>query len=389
MRVVHLTTEHSPQDVRIFLKECRTLAAAGHEVHCLAPGADAAVVEGVHLHPIDRPRSRSRLLRTYGRWSSAYRTARALRADLYHFHDPDLILVGLLLKRTGAKVVYDVHELAPEEVLTMTRGRPIYGRLKSWSYRLLELLARRKLDGFVCAWPAIHKRFPPERSILLENYPLLAEFPRPAELAASAPYANRANRVVYAGGLLAVRGVREMVRAVGRVPARYDCRLALIGRISPPDLLDEIRALPGWQRVEYLGWLTRDRMIQELGRCRAGLVLYHPERDHVLAVPNKMYEYLAASLPIVASDFPVWRERVAQEGFGLCVNPHDPRGIAGAICYLLDHQEEGEEMGRRGRVAQAAGLLQVPGVHVRLVAIVGARPSKASLTCWFMIAEVL
>jgi glycosyltransferase involved in cell wall biosynthesis len=109
--------------------------------------------------------------------------------------------------------------------------------------------------------------------------------------------------------------------------------------------------MPGWARVDFHGWADRPAVARILASCRGGLVLFHPEPNHVTAQPNKMFEYMAAGLPVIASDFPLWREIVDGAGCGLLVDPMDPAAIARAMQWIIDHPEEAAEMGRRGRAA--------------------------------------
>jgi glycosyltransferase involved in cell wall biosynthesis len=344
MRVIHLSTQHSPLDVRIFHKECRTLAAAGHEVHLLVGDAPDTVIDGVHFHRVRKPTTTFRPGRIGQRLLSVLRHATALRGQVVHFHDPELILVGLLLKRRGARVVYDVHEDAPQEALSVNKDRPWNGRLKSWAWLLLEGAARRVCDAFVCATPAIARKFPPQRTVTVQNFPLLEEFTSPGSAKAEAEAS-----LVYVGNITAIRGAREMVRALDFLPESLPGQLWLAGPVHPPGLLPELERLAGWRRVDYLGVQPRPAVRQLLSRARLGVVLFHPERDHLEAMPNKLFEYMAAGLPVVASDFPLWRQIVAGGRCGLLVDPLNPPAVASAIRFLLEHPAEATAMGRRGR----------------------------------------
>ena len=83
----------------------------------------------------------------------------------------------------------------------------------------------------------------------------------------------------------------------------------------------------------------------------AGVVLYHPELNHINAQPNKMFEYMAAGIPVIASDFPLWKEILEGARCGVCVDPLDPDQIADAIRWIVDHPEQAEQMGKNGRKA--------------------------------------
>ena len=366
MRVVHLASQHPADDVRILRKECRSLAAAGYEVHFVAPEAADGIQDGIRLHGFPLPEGRYRPLVILGRLWRVWRVARELHADLCHFHEPVLLPVALLLKLRGARLVYDVHE----DHLSALADGPYAERWKRLGLRVCEALARRVCDGFVAATPALARQLPPERTIELRNYALPEEF-------ASAPAAAETDpSVVYVGVLTRGRALREMVEAVGRLRDER-ARLTLIGAFAPPNLEGEVRSLPGWSRVDYLGPLGRRQVAERLAAARVGLLLFHSLPNHTEALPNKLFEYLAAGLPVVASDFPFWRELLEPVGCALFVDPLDPAQIAGAIEELLADEQRASEMGRRGAAA-VRERFSWHGEAPKLVALyerLGVRPS--------------
>lgn len=338
MRIVHLTSSHPPDDVRIFLKECRSLARAGFDVHLVAPGGVNGTRDGVVVHGFDLPTG-PRPLRVMRRLWRAWRSTRELAPDLCQFHEPELVLVALWLKLRGTRVVYDVHEHHTSAV-----AHSLYsGGGRRLAFRLLEAAARRTCDGFVGATPAIAREYPSARTVAVLNYPL------PEEFAESTPAAGRAE-AVYVGGLTRSRGVREMVEAAARL-GDPQTRLVLIGVFDDPELEREVRALPSWTRVEHVGWLGRHDVMKRLAAARIGLVVLHPEPDFVRSIPIKLFEYMSAGLPVIASDFPYWREMLDPIGCASFVDPHDPARIAGAIDDLLSDETRAAEMGRRGAKA--------------------------------------
>lgn len=351
MRVAHVSIIHTPRDVRIFLKECRTLAAAGHDVHLLAPDAPAEVVEGVCLHGLPWLPRGWHFRRVLPRLPEVYRRARALRADVYHLHDPHLIPVGLALKRTGAAVVYDAHEDSPKQAISVVSRWPLKGRAKRQTWRLLEWRAQRRFDAFVAATPSIAARFPPERTVLVHNFALLEEFAVPSLDGAIVPHSERECRVIYAGGMAIKRGLLEMLDMIELLSPHLRARLVLLGEIRSPRLDAALRAKSGWAEVDYLGFRPRTDVIEELARARVGLAVLYPVPSYLESMPIKFWEYMAAGLPIVASDFPLWRDLFTRIGCGLLVDPMDPSSIARAVEYLLTHPDEAEAMGRRGREA--------------------------------------
>jgi glycosyltransferase involved in cell wall biosynthesis len=341
--VAHLTTVHPADDVRIFVKECRSLASAGYEVHLVAPGTEDGVVDGVHVHGLPPRGSSNRLGRMTGGVARMYRMARALDADVYHFHDPELIPAGLLLRAGGKQVIYDAHENLPEQVLTKPwipapLRRPL-GLVVDW----IERLASRAFSGVIAAAPHIERRFAAStpRTATLSNYPLMNE------LAPAADWSSREHAVCYAGSVTEIRGVREMVGAI----ARTDATLLLAGAFNPPGLERELESEPGWSQVVALGQVGAAELARVMARSRAGLVVLRAVPRYVDARPTKLFDYMSAGIPAIASDFPGWRAIVERHECGVCVDPADPQAIADAIEWLLANPEAAHRMGQSGRRA--------------------------------------
>jgi hypothetical protein len=289
---------------------------------------------------------RSRVLRmTLGAWRML-RAVQKARPDVAHFHDPELIPVGLALKLSGIKVIYDVHEDVPRQILTKYYLPAVFRKPAAWFMEAVEWIAGRCFDAIVPATPKIAVRFPADKTVVVQNFPILEELVAPEPL----PYEQRPPHFAYVGGITRARGAREMVEAIGRVSSG-EARLRLAGAFSPKNLQSEIKALPGWDKVDFLGWADRRQVAGLLGNVRAGLVLFHPGPNHCSAQPNKMFEYMAAGLPVIASDFPLWRQIVDGAGCGLLVDPLDPVAIADAMQWILEHPAGAEAMGRRGRQA--------------------------------------
>lgn len=345
-RVAHLTSVHPADDVRIFVKECRSLAAAGYDVFLVAPGDQRQVADGVHLVPVTRPRTRlERMTRTA--WS-ILRSSQRLRAQVYHFHDPELIPIGVLLKLGGKCVIYDVHEDLPRQILDKDWIHPLLRAPIAWLASVGESLAGRVLDATVAATPTIAARFPRSSTAIVRNLPILEEL---APDSRTSEYQKRAATVAYVGGIAATRGAHQMVAATNLVSRRHSPRLVLAGRFQPPALAAELARIPGWDRVDVAGWLGRTEVAGLLGTARIGLVTLLPTASYLESYPTKLFEYMAAGLPVIASDFPLWREIVHGAGCGLLVDPHDPGSIAAAIDRLLDDPAEAEAMGLRGQQA--------------------------------------
>ena len=346
MKVVHFTTVHPAFDTRIFHKQAKTLARAGYEVVLIAQHDGNEMVDGVKIVALPKPRNR--FARMFGLSWRAFHLSLRERADVYHFHDPELLPIGVLLKIfTRAKVVYDVHEDVPEQILT-----------KHWIPRLLrsplagvfnafEKLLARALDAVVVATEGIAEKFAQLKPIAIHNYPDLGMLPNPSTRHGE----GKEKVLVYVGGISKIRGAIEMVRALEHLSPVWDIRLDLIGKFEPPELEQELQGLPGYQRVRFLGWMPPENVYTLLAYADVGLVCLHPEPRFMGAWPVKLFEYMAAGLPVVASNFPLWKEIVEGNRCGITVDPLDPKAIAQAIEYLLAHPEEARQMGENGRRA--------------------------------------
>lgn len=347
--IVHFTTVHPRTDTRIRIKEVATLARVWPGEVALfvqdGKGIEVAPECGYFIHDTGAPpRGRFRRM-TIGAWRM-YRAVRKARPRVAHFHDPELLPWAILLRVLGIQIVFDMHEDIPRQLLHKDWVHPLAARVASWIYILFELSAKRWLDAIVIVVPALRERLDSKNVILIANFPSLSEFPATPE----AKRERMAGRFVYVGGIVGVRGVREMVEAIGLV--RDDrVQLNLLGAFNDEQLEVQMRALDGWRRVQFLGWSDRKTVVAELSKASAGLVLLHPTPQYVISYPVKMFEYMAAGLPVIASDFPLWREIVEGAGCGLLVDPLDPVAIAEAMQWIIDHPEEAAEMGRRGRVA--------------------------------------
>lgn len=343
-KVAHLTSAHPRNDARIFLKQCRSLARHGYQVTLVvADDRGDELADGVQIVDVGSTAGRlNRIVRTTRR---VFDRALSLEADIYQLHDPELIPAGLRLKRMGKKVIFDSHEDVPSQLLGKHYLGPMGQRLLSNSFSAYERYACRRFDGIIAATPFIRNKFLQinPRSVDVNNYPVLREFD------GAARWADKSARVCYVGGLAAARGLRELVQACDAL--KSGARVALAGSFDQAGLAAEVAACPGWARIDLLGYLDRPGVGALMADAMAGLVTLHPTPNHLDALPVKMFEYMAAGIPVIASHFTLWREIVEGHQCGLCVDPFDPNAIAAAIDYLVQHPGVAARMGANGRRA--------------------------------------
>lgn len=272
--------------------------------------------------------------------------ARQIDAAIYHIHDPELIPAGLTLRRSGKRVIFDAHEDLPKQLLGKPYLRPWMRRVLAGGFSVYERWACSRMTGIIAATPFIRDKF-------LEINPNTTDinnFPLPGELESSSiDWSTKRAQVAYVGGIGRIRGILEVVHAMGEVRSR--ARLQLVGRFSDANDEKQARQLPGWAAVDALGFQNREEVRATLGRVVAGIVTFLPFPNHTDAQPNKMFEYMSAGVPVIASHFPLWREIVEGNRCGICVDPQKPSEIAQAIDYLIMHPAEAERMGWNGQRA--------------------------------------
>lgn len=351
MLIVHLTSVHPPHDTRIFHKMCKSLVSDGYDVNlvfAMGDGETKSIVDNVILLGVpSSPKNRLHRM-IFVTWR-VYLKSVSLKADVYHFHDPELIFLGLLLKLLGKHVIYDVHEDYAAAILDReylpTWIKPILGSL----IRILEQLVARMFDGIVAATPKIGQQFRNGNTVIIQNFPALNN-PGVAEETIE-PQPLEQFKLVYVGSISKERGLFEMLDVLPLVNVSFNVQLILVGDFSPKNLESLARQNPGWCLVNYTGWIPQTRVVHILANSAAGLVLFHPRPNHLEAQPNKLFEYMQAGIPVIASDFPLWREIVQESRCGIVVDPLNRKEIANSIEWLIEHPKEAEEMGRRGRRA--------------------------------------
>jgi glycosyltransferase involved in cell wall biosynthesis len=346
-KVVHVSSVHPANDVRILFRECSSLAAAGYDVTLIAKASEHVRRNGVEIMNV-RKRHGGRL----GRWIFTGRdtlvTAWRCGADVYHFHDPELMFAGGLLRLLGSKVIYDVHEDVPKQILSKAWIPRLLRKPLSLGVKVLEaFMARFVYSGIVAATPDIARRFPWGKTCEVQNFPALDELSTPSS---ALPISERPLTAVYVGGLTRVRGILELVRSMEEVETA-GAQLVLLGAFPDKTFEQEVRKHRGWGRVDFAGWQDRAGVAAHLARARVGLVTLYPEPNYLSAYPIKMFEYMSVGLPLIASDFPLWRSIVERFHCGLLVDPQDPKAIARAIDWVFTHPREAERMGERGRQA--------------------------------------
>lgn len=330
---------HKPLDTRIFHKEARSLSAAGWDVVLIVPHTESFERNGIRIISVPLPvKGWEQLVKCPWR---IFRQALGQPSNsFFHLHDSELLLVGIALRLLGRKVIYDAHEDTPLQISYQhwipRWVKPLY----SFFYYALEKMAGWWFRAIVVAEPVIAKYFPERKVTLIRNFPLKGSFQRDHS------YRDRQDNLVYVGLLSRARGVWEMLEGHHRASKKVKVGFVLGGKFAPASLEGEMLST---YNVEYKAWLPYEVMVEELERSKIGIIVPHPIERYKSNYPVKMFEYMAAGLPVIASREGESAQFVKEADAGILTDPLNVDEIAAAVILLAENPEVAEEMGRRGR----------------------------------------
>lgn len=342
-KICHMTSVHPQEDIRIFRKECVGLAKAGYDVTLIQQG-QSYEKDGVRILGFGELTG-NRIRRMLRGPKLVYQKALEVDADLYQFHDPELLFCGLKLKRAGKHVVFDSHE----KYSLQLRSKPYLPRFVTEMiaavYTVLEKHALKKFDAviFPCTLNGVHPfEGQCRRTITLNNLPMLEEL-----YDKWTPESKPEFKVCYVGYVRPDRGNSENVIACNRAGTR----LILAGAVSSAEYEEELRRLDEKGLTEIWGRVDRDQVLSALKQASVGLVteLNVGQNNVFDNLPTKAYEYMSMGLPVIISRSDYVDRLLQEKPFGIAVDPEDVDQIVEAIIYLRDHPEEAAKMGEIGR----------------------------------------
>lgn len=343
-RICHISTLHPRYDVRIFHKQCKSLTK-NYDVHFIvADGQGDEVKDGINIHDVGL-RQKSRLKRARIDSKKAYNCALEVDAELYHFHDPELSNIAFKLKKKGKIIVFDSHEDLPGQMLSKPYFNPFIRLLFKHFISFYEKIYYPKYNYIISATSSIGNKFAKinKHTDVVNNYPILNEFSSHITI-----QEKTVSNICFVGEISRIRGLKEVVLAL---ELNKNTQLNLVGKFSENSFKEELESLAGWKHIIDHGYMAREKLAHIMQQSIAGIVTFLPFPNHINSQPNKMFEYMEAGLPLITSNFPLWKEIVEKNQCGLCVDPQNPKEISDAIDFLIAHPEEAIKMGKNGQKA--------------------------------------
>lgn len=419
-RIVMFVYGDVTHDSRV-LREAAALGAAGHVVTVMARPADPAAIVGdremragfalVRVPVPGRWRRPWRIVglpvrlvarvadRLIGRavasetltWAILWRfavlgwtraaAAAAPAADVHHGHDlPGLAAAIAARRRHGGQVIYDSHEIFLESGANVRRP--------AWIVRRLARIEQDWIDESVAVVTVNHaladelgRRYRLPRVAVVHNCPPRWEPASPPDrrLRSALGASDGASIAIYHGSFSPHRGLDQLAQALLE-PGLERISGAFLGYGSQRDRLVRLAAEPRFGgRLSVLDPVPPEEVVPWLsGADVAVMALQRSSLNHVLSTPNKLFEALAAGVPIVASDFPAIRAIVIDDVDGplgeLC-DPADPASIAGAIRRVVERTPDEMADLRRRCLAAAHARWNWETEAATLVALYGSLPS--------------
>ena len=346
-KICHVTSAHPPEDGRIFRRACVSAANAGYDTYLVEQG-DTYEKNGVHIVGIGKPEKSGRIYRMTTFAKKAYETAKYIDADLYQFHDPELLPYVKKLKKMGKAVVFDSHENYVEQFRNKPYlPKPIAVALSKWfssysrkAYGMIDGITYPGNDEYKSVYDGLSKRV-----VATDNFPWLSElYNRYNETVVREP-----NTACYVGGLDEARGITQIIKACSAAK----CKLYLAGKFSSNEYKKNLEKMDEYSCVEYLGLIGREEIVQLLQKVSIGLctLLDVGQYYKMQNLPTKVYEYMSMSMPVIINDSPFNKSVVADLHIGYCVNPLNTDEISDKIRKLLDDKDACITFGENGRAA--------------------------------------
>ncbi|MEQ8928083.1 MAG: glycosyltransferase family 4 protein [Fulvivirga sp.] len=343
MKIIKLASLHVPFDTRIFQKEAKSLVKAGHDVSIIVPHKTNETVDDIKIISVPIPKSgKDRLIKTnYQIFKKAYKQD---KNSIIHFHDSELIVYAIILSLLGRTVIYDAHEDTPRQTMYQHWIPKLLRRPVALFYYILEKIGGYLFKAVIIAEPIIGSYFPKKKTWLIRNFVKINE----QSIDQIIPYGERENIITYIGGITEARGALTMINALAKVK-NTNFSFALGGTFHPPALKEKLQKIEGWNKVEYHGWVNRREVYEILNKSRIGIIIPKPNSRYSTNYPVKLFEYMEAGIPVIASSEGVSKKFVEESQCGILVDPLNIDEIATAIDYLLNNPDVASDMGIRGR----------------------------------------
>lgn len=333
MKVCQITSVHPNDDIRIFVKECSSLAKAGVDVTLIANNDRNETRNGVHIKALKK--RNSAIKRILFNLPIILIFCLRKRFDVYHGHDPELIPVLFILRCFGKKVVYDMHENFPKQLAS--KELPSYvKKIVGGIWPIIERICLRRMS-VVFAESSYKEDYPyVKSSVDILNMPLVTHL--------SDMEVNKKDifTLGYVGGVSQDRyclRILETVLSLQQSGYRigFDC----VGPIESASTEAKINELLGQlENVRFYGELPPNAAWSIISKCHVGIAMLMPKPNYVGSYPTKLFEYIALGMPVLTSNFELYKPVVEGNNVGYCIDPLQPEIFEEKVIELYKNKEQ-------------------------------------------------
>jgi glycosyltransferase involved in cell wall biosynthesis len=351
IKVCHVISGYYRNDARIFQRQCKSLRDAGFLVSILTnDDLPEEILEGIPIYSTNNYwNNRIRVL-LFAKKQFLKRSFE-VDADIYQMHSPELLSLGLALSRAGKKVIYDAHEDLPRHIIE-----------KEWLPRLvrkpLSIIVEKYMNAILKRYHAIispHSHVVDILKKINPNTTLITNFARvlPCKDISLDEYLQRHKIICYSGTVYLHSNQISMFDALNEFA---DVTYTIAGYCAP-EYLEVLSKHPSYNKFSYIGRINWADLSSFYNKARIGFVVIDYKMNlgwkrGTYAV-NKIFEYMESGLPVICSDYELWKEIVDEFSCGICVEPGNKTQLHDAIAYLIDNPEKAYIMGQNGRKAVA------------------------------------
>lgn len=341
MKICHVTSSHSRYDGRIFQKECSSLAKKYDVTLICSDKNQDEIKNNVKIKSvgIDNKSKKNRFLLIP---MKLRKKCLVEDADIYHFHDPELLSLASYMKRKNKVVIFDSHEDNLNRISNRTWIPNFLKPLAKKFYQKKEKKVLERVDDIITVTEHIYDRLVRinHNTHIITNFPILKNINIEKK-------DNSDNIICFAGGVEKKYMHHNIIKALDNLNVQY-----IVAGPCSNNYYDELKKISGFNKVKFLGQISREECNKLYLKSNIGMVLidYVPNINFKKGSMGitKIFEYMEYGLPVIATDLEVWKEIVPNK-CGICVNPYNIEEIHDAIKFLVDNPDKAKEMGRVGQ----------------------------------------
>jgi len=343
-KIAHLSSVHPRYDTRIFLKLCKSLVKQNYKVFFIvADGKGNEFKNKISIVDIGILSSGrfSRMTKTVNR---IFEKGLELDCDLYHLHDPELIPIGLKLKKLGKKVIFDVHENIAFQILDKNYIPRFLRKLIAIIFRIYEISSLKKFDALILAensylknYISLNKRI--EIILNLPDHKLLKNFQK----------TNRDKmEIFHIGNITNARGFDKIIDALNilkkKIPNFF---LHYVGNYTE-ELINSVDLNDINKNIKFYGPKSLLDGLEYSKNSIVGISILKPLKNYQTSYSTKVFEYMAIGLPVITSNFKIYKDIIEKYECGICVDPNNPKEIANALKIIMKNPSKAMRMGLNG-----------------------------------------